>query len=122
MSAIQQFEELEAWKTSLKLATLIYDLTNVGAFAKDFCLKDQIRRAVISAMSNISEGFDSRTKRGFVHFLGIARASLSETKCQLYLALDLHYIGQEKFDSAYELCDKSARQISKLIKYLESNK
>jgi len=72
-------------------------------------------------MSNIAEGFDSRTDRSFVQYLGIARASLGEVKSQLYLALDRRYIEESQFNVALELCDKTARQISKLIEYLEDS-
>ena len=120
MGTIRRFEELEAWKNSRRVACAIYDLTASGAFAKDFGLMDQIRRAAIGGMSNIAEGFDSRTDRGFIQFLGIARASLGEVKSQLYLALDRDYVDQQEFDSVYELCDKTSRQISKLINYLRT--
>ncbi|UCF38013.1 MAG: four helix bundle protein [Acidobacteriota bacterium] len=122
MGTIGKFAELEAWTTGRELANLIYDLTDVGAFAKDFSLRDQLRRSAISAISNIAEGFDSRTHRGFVHFLGIATASLSKAKSQLYLALDRNYIDGKTFDAVYDLCDKTARQISKFIDYLEQNR
>ena len=47
---------------------------------------------------------------------------MSEAKSQLYLALKRQYIDQDGFNSAYELCDKTARQISKLIEYLKNKK
>jgi len=89
-------------------------LTDVPGFAKDFGLKDQIRRAVVSVMSNIAEGFESRTDAQFISFLGSARASAGEVRSQLYVALDCHYISQEQFNQAYELADKSARQVAGL--------
>jgi len=121
METIRRFEDLNAWKAGRALVNTIYDLTDSGAFAKDFGLRDQIRRSAVSGISNVAEGFDSPSNRRFAHFLGIARASLSETKTQLYVALDREYISQRQFDHAYDLCDKTARQISRFITYLREN-
>lgn len=71
-------------------------------------------------MSNIAEGCDSRTNPQFIEYLGRARASGGELRCQLYIALDLDYITQEQFASLSGLCDKCCRQMSRLISYLES--
>lgn len=79
-----------------------------------------MRRAAVSGMSNITEGFYSRTNRGFVQFLGIARASIGEVRSQLFIALDRDYIDRERFDRAYELCDRTSRQTYRLIDYLET--
>ncbi|MDO9348096.1 MAG: four helix bundle protein, partial [Anaerolineales bacterium] len=75
MSTIKHFEDIEAWKTARQLTLLIYRLTEQGAFAKDYGLKDQIRRAAVSVMSTIAEGFESQTQALFVRYLGHAKAS-----------------------------------------------
>ncbi len=121
MAAITKFEEIEAWKTARQLTLLIYRLADQGAFAKDFGLKDQIRRAAVSVMSNIAEGFESRTNTQFINYLGHAKGSSGEARSQLYVALDLGYISQAKFAEAYELADKASRQIRRFIEYLEKN-
>jgi len=121
MSAITRFEEIQAWQTARQLTNLIYVLTGHPAFAKDFGLKDQIRRAAVSVMSNIAEGYESRTDTQFINYLGNARASAGESRAQLYIALDQKYISSEQFQSAYELADKTSRQIANFIKYLEAN-
>ncbi|PIW19731.1 MAG: four helix bundle protein, partial [Anaerolineae bacterium CG17_big_fil_post_rev_8_21_14_2_50_57_27] len=100
---------------------LVYGLTNQTGFNRDFGLKDQIRRAVVSVMSNIAEGFESRTDSQFINFLGMARASAGETRSQLYIALDQGYITEERFKEAFALAEKCARQIAKFIAYLEAN-
>jgi four helix bundle protein len=121
MAGITRFEEIEAWKTTRRLTALIYTVSEQSGFAKDFGLKDQIRRASVSAMSNIAEGFESRTDTQFINFLGHAKGSSGEVRSQLYVALDLKYISQEQFAEAYELADKASRQISRFIDYLESH-
>src|SRR5574341_596526 len=121
MAGITRFEEIEAWKMSRQLTTLIYKLSEQGVFVKDFGLKDQIRRASVSIMSNIAEGFESRTDTQFINFLGHAKGSSGEVRSQLYVALDLKYITQEQFAEAYEFADNSSRQISRFIGYLETH-
>lgn len=121
MAGITRFEEIEAWKSARELTVLIYRLSDQGAFAKDFGLKDQIRRAAVSAMSNIAEGFESRTDTQFVNYLGHAKGSSGEVRSQLYIAPDLKYILQEQFAEAYEFADKTSRQITRFINYLETH-
>jgi len=121
MPTIIRFEEIEAWKTSRELTRMIYAYTEEGQFAKDFGLKNQIQRASVSVMSNIAEGFESRTQAQFLDYLGRSKASAGEVRCQLYIALDLKYLTQEQFNQVFDLADKSSRQIARFINYLETN-
>jgi four helix bundle protein len=121
MAGIVRFEEIESWKTARQLTTLIYQFTEQVGFAKDYGLKDQIRRASVSVMSNIAEGFESRTNTQFVNYLGHAKGSSGEVRSQLYIALDLRYISQEQFSEAFELADKASRQIKRFMEYPEKN-
>ena len=89
-------------------------------FASDFGLRDQIRRAAVSVMSNIAEGFNSRTQKRFIDYLGRARGSAAEVQSQLYLARDRGYVSEEQFHAAYDLADTASRQIHGLIRYLKS--
>ncbi len=117
---VRRFEDMEAWKTARELTRLIFELTEKPEFSRDYSLKDQIRRASVSAMSDIAEGFESRTQRLFVDLLGRAKGSVAEVRSDLYVALDRKYITQEDFARAYDLADKTARQIANLMIYLES--
>jgi len=121
MAAITRFEEIEAWKTSRQLTNSIYSHTNQAGFNRDFGLRDQIRRASVSVMSNIAEGFESRTDVQFINFLGMARASAGEVRAQLYIALDQKYITEEQFKETSAIAETCARQIASFMKYLESN-
>lgn len=121
MAGIIRFEEIEAWKTARQLTNLVYALGNQTGFNRDFGLRDQIRRAGVSVMSNIAEGFESRTDVQFINFLGMAKASAGEARAQLYVAFDQKYITEEQFKEAYALAQTSARQIGKFISYLEAN-
>ena len=121
MTAITRFEEIEAWKTARQLTNMVYALSNKEGFNRDFGLRDQICRASVSVMSNIAEGFESRTDVQLINYLGLARASAGEVRAQLYVALDQKYVADEQFKEAYTLAEKCARQIAKFISYLEAN-
>ena len=121
MTAITRFEDIESWKTARQLTNSVYAHTNLAGFNRDFGLRDQIRRASVSVMSNIAEGFESRTDVQFINFLGMARASAGEVRAQLYIALDQKYISEEQFKETFAMAQTCARQISNFMKYLESN-
>ena len=121
MPTIIRFEEIEAWQTARELTKLIYMLTDDGKFARDFGLKDQIRRASVSIMSNIAEGFESQTQAQFIRYLGIAKASAGEVRSQLYVTRDLEYITQEQFTKAFAMAEKASRQTARFMSYLETH-
>ena len=86
MTAITRFEDIESWKTARQLTNSVYAHSNQTGFNRDFGLRDQIRRASVSVMSNVAEGFESRTEAQFINFLGMERASAGEVRAQLYIA------------------------------------
>src|SRR5512139_3056851 len=120
MTRITRFEEIEAWQTARELTRKVYEMTNEGQFARDFGLRDQMRRASVSIMSNIAEGFESRTQTLFLDYLGRAKASAGELRAQLYVALDANYLHQDQFDELLNLVEKCSRQISRFMTYLLS--
>ena len=118
MAKIERFEEMEAWKCARLITQLIYQISSGGAFAKDFALVDQIRRAAISIMSNIAEGFERNGDREFVQFLTISKGSCGEVRAQLYVALDQKYVDASKFAEIEGKLVETSRMLSGLIKYL----
>ena len=118
MATFKRFEEMHAWQSARDLVKLVYAVTKQPDFNRDFALRDQIRRAVISVMSNIAEGFGTGSDADFVRFLGYARRSASEVQSQLYAALDQQYISSEQFDEIYAKANITERQINALIGYL----
>jgi len=118
MGTIRRFEEIEAWQTARQLSRLVYLLTKEGLFAHDFGLRDQMRRAAVSIMSNVAEGFESRTQALFIELLGRAKASAGEVRAQAYVALDAEYITQAQFQRLVDLAEKCSRQISRFMSYL----
>ena len=122
MAAITRFEEIEAWQRARKLVFEIYKISNEKFFSKDFSLRDQIRRASVSIMLNIAEGFARKTKKEFIKFLYISHGSVAEVQSCLYIALDLNYVPKEKFSFLYQECEEISKMLSGLIKYLEGKK
>jgi four helix bundle protein len=118
MPTIVRFEEIEAWQTARELTRMVYELTHRGEFARDIGLSDQMRRASVSIMSNIAEGFESRTQPLFNDYLGRAKASAGELRAQVYIGKDIGYLNEVEFSQLFELCDKCSRQIAGFMKYL----
>jgi four helix bundle protein len=94
---IEKFEDFIAWQKARQLSRKIYQATNQPGFSRDFGLKDQIRRAAVSIMSNIAEGFERGRAAEFHQFLSIAKASCAELRSQLYVAFDTNYLSQSQF-------------------------
>jgi len=115
---INKFEDLDIWKLSLVITKEIYDLSSQPGFSKDFELKNQIRRAVISISSNIVEGFERNNNNEFIRFLKISKGSCGEVKNQLYIALTIMYMGHAEFDNINNKIDNLLNQIGKFITYL----
>jgi four helix bundle protein len=120
MAKIEGFEDIDAWKEARRLSADTYAVTRSRTFRADISLQDQLRRASVSIMANISEGFDSGSNREFLKFLTYALRSGSELQSHLYVALDQGYISQEVFQRLYA----EARLVKSLIggfrRYLRS--
>jgi four helix bundle protein len=121
MATFKKFEDIEAWQRSRELTNRIYKTTGEGAFSKDFGLKDQIRRASVSIMSNIAEGFERSGTGEFAHFLATAKGSAGEVRSQLYVALDQGYVSASVFELLSDNVSQISKMISGLMSYLRSS-
>jgi len=122
MAKIERFEDIKAWQKARELVNEIYSVTNDGRFAKDFGLREQIRRAAVSIMLNIAEGFARKTNREFSQFLVIAHGSAAEVQSALYVALDQNYINQQQFEKLYKMTDETSKMIMGFSSYLRKLK
>ncbi len=118
MAAFRKFEEILAWQKAREVNRSIYQLTIANDFARDFDLRSQIRRASISIMANIAEGFGRHSDKEFANFLNIAHGSAAEVQSHLYVALDLGYIGEDDFRVLYDLLNEICRMLYALGKKL----
>ena len=120
MAKISRFQEIEAWKEARLLARQIFALTSNEKFRKDLALRDQIRRAAVSAMSNIAEGFGRESTKEFIRFLNIAKGSALEVQSILYVLLDNEFINEETFESSFDQTEKTVNLIGGFTRYLRS--
>ncbi len=114
MSTVNRFEDLKAWQLARELTKDVYLLSGTGKFARDFSLRDQIRRAAVSIMSNIAEGFERDGNKEFLQFLSQAKGSCGEVRAQLYVALDQTYIDSTAFAAASTATLELSRVVSGL--------
>ena len=121
MATLEKFEDLEVWKLSMDLCADIYRLTNTELLARDFGLKDQIRKSSVSVPSNISEGFERDSKNQFLYFLVIAKGSCGELRTQLKIARMLNYLKEEEYKTINEKCISTSKQLAGFIKYLKQH-
>jgi four helix bundle protein len=117
---IKSFTEIESWKESRELVKMIYYLSNKGDFSRDYGFKDQIRRAGVSIMANIAEGFDSGTSKSFINFLNYSYRSTSEVESLAYIGLDIKYMSIEEFNLILEKTTKIKNLLGGFIKYLKT--
>jgi four helix bundle protein len=119
MATVKQFEDLQVWQDARVLVKDVYTASKERGFYRDIGLREQIRRAATSAMSNIAEGFERGTRKEFIQFLNIAKGSVGEARSQLYVALDQEYLSQARFNELKELALALSRRIATFIAYLE---
>ena len=110
------FRELVVWQKSKALAVATYKLTSQGAFARDFGLRDQIRRAAVSVPSNIAEGDERDTNKDSVRFLYIAKGSLAELITQLEIAKEIGYLTESELAIFDGKCSEIGKMLGSLIK------
>ena len=119
MAKVKKFEEIQSWKKARSLTNQIYRATLAGPFSKDFGLRDQIRRAAVSILSNIAEGFERGGDKEFLRFLAIAKGSAGELRAQLYVALDQEYVSNTQFESLSQQATEISQLISGFMRYLK---
>lgn len=111
--------ELKVWQRSKNLAVYVYKVTNEGIFAKDYSLKDQIRRAAVGMPSNIAEGDELGTDKQSIHFFYIAKGSSAEALTQAIIAFEIGYITEEQFHFIEEECKGISGMLMRLIESRE---
>jgi four helix bundle protein len=121
MAKIERFEDIESWKSGREVARLVYRASRCDPFCKDFALCNQMRRAVVSIISNIAEGFERDGNKEFVQFLAIAKGPCGEVRSQLYVALDQQYIDEATFKTINEKLVDTSRLISGFMRYLQGS-
>jgi len=121
MARIDRFEDIEGWKLARRVSNRVYDVSSDGQFSKDFALVNQVRRASVSIMSNIAEGFERDGNKEFLQFLSIAKGSCGEVRSQLYIASDRGYIDEGTFNEISGILIETSKTLSGLMRYLRQS-
>lgn len=121
MPVVKRFEDLDVWIAAKDASVMIYKITENESLRKDFGLKDQIRRASISIISNIAEGFERNGNKEFIQFLSIAKGSAGEVRAQLYIIKELEFINEKEFTLLNEKVTQVSKMLSGFINYLKQS-
>ncbi|MFQ5926145.1 MAG: four helix bundle protein [Terriglobia bacterium] len=114
----KEFEDLHVYRQARALTNRIYALTGNSSFARDSNLRDQMRRATVSILSNIAEGFERGTDRAFAQALVIAKGSCGELRAQITVAFNQKYVGEAQYNEVVSHCRRLSAGLAKLISYL----
>ena len=117
----KRFEDLPVWIRARELVGSIYECSERGRFARDFGLRDQIRRAAVSVVSNIAEGYERDGNRELLQFLSQAKGSCGEVRAQIHLARDQGYVDENRYRELLRRCVEISRMLAGLIRYLKGS-
>ncbi|HET9053907.1 MAG TPA: four helix bundle protein [Cyclobacteriaceae bacterium] len=122
MAKVEKFEDLRCWQAARILVKEVYKVSGRGKASTDFGFRDQIRRAAVSVINNIAEGFGRNSNKEFIRYLEISFASSNEVKSLLYVALDLGYLDETSTAALQQKAESVKAMNLALIKYLRSTK
>jgi four helix bundle protein len=118
---IKRFEDLEVWKNAREVCKKIRMICDSTPLGKDYSLKDQILRSSGSCMDNIAEGFERDGNKEFINFLYISKASIGETRSQVYRSFDAGHFDKSIYDDLLNDCLNLSAQLSNFINYLHNS-
>lgn len=119
---VRSFEDLRVYQKARQLVKAVYEVTCHAAFRRDFSLTDQMRRAAVSIVSNIAEGYERGSNVEFVRFLCIAKGSCGEVRAQVGVAHDLRYITDEEKEDLINRCREISKMLAAFIEYLKQGR
>jgi four helix bundle protein len=122
VAKIEKFEDLKCWQAARELVKMVYVGCEEGKFVRDFDTKSQMRRAALSTMNNIAEGFGRGSDKEFIRFLEIAQSSAMEVKSITYVLIDLNYLPEEKIMEISKKAEETKSITLGLIRYLRNKK
>jgi len=121
MNKITRFEDLICWQKARVLVNNIYSITKSGLLSKDFGLKDQLRRAAVSSMTNIAEGFARYHRKEFIRFLDISQSSSMEVKSLLYIVFDQNYLDNKTVNNLQNDAEEVHAVTMGLLKHVNNS-
>ena len=118
MAKVEKFEDLICWQKARELVNLVYSISRNNALSKDYGLRDQLRRAAVSSMTNIAEGFARFHPGDFIRFLDIAQSSAVEVKSLMYVVLDQKYLTADKVIEVQNVAEETTKTTKGLLRFL----
>ena len=118
MSKIDRFQDLDCWIEARITVKMIFLESTNGPLSKDFDTKSQIRRAALSIMNNIAQGFARKSNKEFMRFLDYSSGSAAEVKSMLYVMEDIQYMDAETLKKLHDQIDTTRKLILGLLRYL----
>ena len=116
----RDFEDLLVWKKALAFWEAVDALLERPAFSKNYDLKNQIRDAIDSVISNIPEGFEQPTDRSFAQYLYRSKASAAEVRGRLLIAWKRGIIQPSDYGKCSAIGIELAKMLAGFIKYLRT--
>lgn len=120
MTKVTRFQDLNCWKEARIVVKKNYEISSKGAFSKDYGLRDQVRRASVSIMTNIAEGFSRFHRKDSVRFFDFAQSSAAEVQSLLFVAEDLEYISKANAELLREDALRCQKMTLSLIKHFKN--
>ena len=103
---LKNFKDLVVWQKAYNLTLEIYKITAEFPKHEQYGLSSQMRRACVSVVSNIAEGYTRKGRNEYLQFLSVSYASLAELETQLLLTSDLGYMKKQKLEKSLNLKDE----------------
>jgi len=119
LNAAKSFEDLHIFLEARRLTADIWKITRTRPFSTDRVLVNQIRRAALSIVSNIAEGFERGSRAEFGRFLNIAKGSCGEVRAQMQVAMDQNYISKRECEDFCSAAKRISAGLSNLAQYLK---
>ena len=120
MGMVKRFEDLNCWQAARDLVKLVYLACLESPLKNDFETRGQVKKAALSSMNNIAEGFGRISRKEFIRFLEISQSSAMEVRSITYVLEDLNYLPEEKNLKIRNAAESVKRQTLGLVKYLTS--
>src|SRR3989337_4260231 len=119
---VQRFEDLRCWQAARQLVKLVFIAAKTGELARDFETKYQLKKAALSSMNNIAEGFGRYGKKDSIKFYNISQSSALEVKSMLYVLSDLNYLTEEKIQEIRLKADEARNLTLAFIRYQKNSR
>jgi four helix bundle protein len=120
MAKVEKFEDLRCWQAARELVKLVYLACEEGKLAKDYDTRGQLKRAALSSMNNIAEGFGRYSTKDFIKFLDISRSSADEVKSIPYALEDVSYLAEERINQIRDKAQETKNITLAFIRYLRT--